>query len=76
MKVEIKEISTVKQEITIIIEADTALKDYQKSLQKFKKFVAIPGFRKGKAPLALIERTYADYAKQEFLDNSIDKYDG
>ncbi|MCD4819791.1 MAG: trigger factor [Candidatus Cloacimonetes bacterium] len=74
MKVEIKEISSVKQEITIIIEADIVLKDYQKSLQKFKKMVAIPGFRKGKAPLSLIERTYADYAKQEFLDNNIDKY--
>jgi len=74
MKVEINNISSVKQEIKIFIDADVALKEYQKSLQKFKKFVSIPGFRKGKAPLALIERTYADYAKQEFFDQNIDKY--
>ena len=71
MKIEIKDISQVEKEMKITIEAEQATKDYYKILNKMKKYVAIPGFRKGKSPTALIERNYADYIKEEFYNQII-----
>jgi trigger factor len=74
MKTEIKEISPCERELTITVEADKALQDYNKVLRNFKNLVAVPGFRKGKAPLSLVERNYGSYAKEEFYNKSIGEY--
>jgi trigger factor len=74
VKVEIKDISQVLKEMKIIIDPEQATKDYYKVLNKIKHHVAIPGFRKGKSPIAMIERTYADYIKEEFFNQNIGEY--
>ncbi|MDO9578789.1 MAG: trigger factor [Candidatus Cloacimonadales bacterium] len=74
MKVDIKDISQCVKELTITIEATEALQDYHKTLSKFKNFVAIPGFRKGKAPLTMIERTYGDKVKEEYFNQKLNDY--
>jgi len=74
VKVEIKDISQCVKEMTITVEADEALKDYSKALSKFKNYVAIPGFRKGKAPLSMIERSYGDHVKEEYYNQKMGEY--
>jgi len=74
VKVEIKDISQVQKEMVITIEVEQAAKDYNMILNKVKKHVSLPGFRKGKTPLALIERNYADYIKEEFYNQKIGEY--
>jgi trigger factor len=74
MKTEIKEISPCERELTITVEAYKALQDYKKVLRNFKNLVSVPGFRKGKAPLSLVERNYGSYAKEEFYNKSIGEY--
>lgn len=74
MKVDVKDISQCVKELTITIEANEAIKDYNKTLAKFKNFVVIPGFRKGKAPLSMIERSYGDHVKEEYYNKKIRDY--
>ena len=44
--------------LTVEVDADVFAKAYEQSYQKNKNRVQIQGFRKGKAPLALIEKVY------------------
>jgi trigger factor len=74
VKIKIKEISQCVQEMTLTIEAQKATQDYKKVLNKFKNYVAIPGFRKGKAPVSMIERMYGDMAKEEFYNQKLGEY--
>ena len=75
MKVEVKEISQVVKELTLTVEAEKVNKDYQKALKKVSKMAPpIPGFRKGKAPLSAVERTYGEYVKEELYKDGVNKY--
>src|SRR6056297_2386204 len=74
VKHEVKEISQTVKELKITIEAKEAQADYREVLAKFKKYVQIPGFRKGKAPISKVEKMYGDYAKEQFYDDKLGKY--
>ena len=74
MKTEIKKIDPCVRELIITIEADEVLHDYNSNLNQLKKNIVIPGFRKGKAPISMIERTYGDHLKDEFLNDKIKNY--
>ncbi len=74
MKKEIKEISQCVREITLTVEADRALEDYKKVLRRYKNLAAVPGFRKGKAPLAMLEKLYGEVIKSEFLRQQVGEY--
>ncbi len=75
MKVEVKEISQVIRELTLTVEAEKVNKDYQKALKKVSKMAPpIPGFRKGKAPLSAVEKSYGEYVKEELYKDGVDKY--
>lgn len=75
MKIEIKEISQVVRELTLTVEADVVMKEYNKALKKVSKMAPpIAGFRKGKAPLSAIEKNYGEYVKDELYRDGVDKY--
>ena len=74
MKIEVKNTEKCWQEMTIIIPAEEAEKEYRKVVNSFKNKVNIPGFRKGKAPLSVMERTYGEYFKEEFLQKAAEKF--
>ena len=76
MQVDIKQIDPVTKEITITVEASKAQADYQKYLAKSAKRIQIPGFRKGKAPLARVEREYKESIVASFLEDATDDYFG
>lgn len=65
-KVEQLEKSLVK--LTIEVPADKFEQGMQKAYHKMKSQIAMPGFRKGKAPRALIEKTYGEAI---FYDDAI-----
>ncbi len=72
MQVEIKKINAVNKEITLVVEAERAMKMYQKYLSRASREVAVPGFRKGKAPLSMVERMYADRVMDLFYKEMVD----
>ncbi|MBN1949502.1 MAG: trigger factor [Candidatus Cloacimonetes bacterium] len=74
MKSEIKEISQCEREIIITVDAEQASKDYYQILNKVKNHISLPGFRKGKAPLNLLEKNFGDYLKEEFFNKQIGNY--
>ncbi|MCF7858174.1 MAG: trigger factor [Candidatus Cloacimonetes bacterium] len=74
MKTSIKEISQCVRELTITIDSNTALADYKKVVNQFKNYVAIPGFRKGKAPVSIIENSFGPQIKEEFYNQKLGDY--
>ncbi len=65
MEKEIKQITSCEHEITITVPAEEAMQEYKKMLGQFRKYAVVPGFRKGKAPLSMVESLYGDRAKEE-----------
>ena len=74
MKHELKEISQTIRELKITIDANGALADYKRVLNEFKKYVAIPGFRKGKAPVSKVEKMYGEHAIEQFYNDKLNDY--
>lgn len=74
MQVDIKQIDPVTKELTITVEANQAQEEYRKYLAKSARRIQIPGFRKGKAPLARVEREYKDSIVASFMEDATDKY--
>ena len=74
MKIKINDITQCEKELVLTIDAKDASADYNSVLAKFKNYVTIPGFRKGKAPLGKVERMYGDHAKEEFYNQKIGDY--
>ena len=62
-------IDTNVYELEIEIEGAKFKETVQKVFNQKKKSISVPGFRKGKAPLSLIEKTYG---KDVFYDDAID----
>lgn len=60
--------------MTLIIDAETAQNDYQQILNKMRPYTVVQGFRKGKAPLAKIEKIYGPQIKEEFYNQKIGDY--
>eukprot|EP01156_Anaeramoeba_ignava_P006018 Anaeramoba_ignava/a347514_13.p2 GENE.a347514_13~~a347514_13.p2 ORF type:complete len:418 (+),score=94.54 a347514_13:1771-3024(+) len=60
--------------MTITVPAETAEKDYVKVLKDFRKYAAVPGFRKGKAPMSMVEKLYGAHAKEEFIKSKLPEY--
>lgn len=77
MQVEFKDLNAVTREISITVEAERVEKAYQKYLAKAARDVEVPGFRKGKAPLQMIERLHGerikDYFEKDFIDEVFDE---
>jgi trigger factor len=59
------------KELKIEIEKNKILENEDKVALKFQKFVEIPGFRKGKAPISLIKQKYSSAIKEEALKSVI-----
>jgi len=69
MNLDVREISQCKRELIFTLEDLLAKKEYQKALIKYKNFVEIKGFRKGKAPLSLVQQKYGEAIKRQFMDD-------
>lgn len=66
----IKDIETNKKECEILIKADVLAEETTKVYKKNAAKIAIPGFRKGKAPRNIIEKMYGKGVfEEEAIDN-------
>ncbi|MCD4828047.1 MAG: trigger factor [Candidatus Cloacimonetes bacterium] len=74
MKTEIKEISQCVRDLVITVDADRAKQDYSGILRSLRPMAMVPGFRKGKAPLPMIENMYGEHAREEFFRQKLAVY--
>jgi len=56
---DIKALSTCRKELNIVMDKEEMEPLREQEIRRVQKDVQIPGFRKGKAPLNLVKRNYA-----------------
>lgn len=66
-----KKLENARIELEIEVPAERVEIEYKAAFDKIKKTAKVDGFRKGKAPVELVERKYAEYADQEVIENLV-----
>ena len=74
MKLEVTELGPVKRALKIEIPEDEVNKQFAQSYAELNKQVRIPGFRPGKAPLALLEKRYAKEVEEDVVRRLVPDY--
>lgn len=74
MKVSVKNTGTCRQTIKIEVPAETIATERAELLNYYAKGVAMPGFRKGHAPKALVEKKFAKDMAADLKDRVVPKF--
>ncbi len=76
MKMEVTELGPMKRALKIEVPADEVTQRLAKAYVELNRQVNIPGFRPGKAPVALLEKRYAKTVEEDVIRNLVpDFYD-
>jgi len=76
VKVELKELSAIEREMEFELEWKDIEKDYAKFAKKFAKDITLPGFRKGMAPVSLLEKKFGGQIEYDFINEMFGEYYG
>lgn len=76
MKMEITELGPMKRALKIEVPADEVSQQFSRAYLELNRQVQIPGFRPGKAPIALLEKRYAKTVEEDVIRKLVpDFYD-
>lgn len=71
MKMEVTELGPMKRALKIEVPADEVTQRFARAYVELNRQVNIPGFRPGKAPLALLEKRYAKAVEEDVIRNIV-----
>ncbi len=71
MKVETKKTGTWQHTLTIELPADELEQRLDEVARRIQRRVQMPGFRKGKTPLAMVRQNFAEAIEQDFLETHL-----
>ena len=71
MKLEVTELGPVKRAIKIEVPEDVVNQEFDRVYTDLKRQVRVPGFRPGKAPVAMLEKRYAKAAEQDVIQRLV-----
>ncbi|MCD6233995.1 MAG: trigger factor [Candidatus Marinimicrobia bacterium] len=74
MKTDVKELSPSKRELVIEVPWEELETLYTAFLKKFRSRIRMPGFRKGKVPMSIVERQYGSHAELEFVKDHFNMF--
>src|SRR3990172_3421983 len=74
MKVDIEEVSKIKRIFKIEVPSDIVSKEYSDAYDNVRKNAKVPGFRKGKLPLNVIERRFKEEIEAENIKRLVPDY--
>jgi trigger factor len=74
LRVEVNSLNSCKKEVRIEVAAEDLKGDYNSVCNKYRTNTRVPGFRPGKAPLAVIMARCKDSIKEDFLETALQKY--
>ena len=74
MKLEVTELGPVKRALKIEVPEDAVNSAFQQVYSQLKRQVRLPGFRPGKAPVALLEQRYAREVAQDVVQRLVPDY--
>ena len=69
----IKELENSSVALTVTVTADTIENDYKVALQKYASSIQLKGFRKGKAPISVLEGKFGKAIREESTFNTIEE---
>jgi trigger factor len=76
MKLEVTELGPVKRAFKIEVPPDEVNRHFTQAYAELSRQVHVPGFRPGKAPLALLEQRYAKTIEEDLVRRLIPDYYG
>ena len=65
MEVSVDDAGSLTKKVTVVVPADTVSKKLDNAYRKLKADVSIRGFRKGKVPLKVLEKSHGEQVKAE-----------
>jgi trigger factor len=65
MEVSVEDAGALTKKVTVVVPADTVSKRLDSAYRKLKSDVSIKGFRKGKVPLKVLEKSHGEQVKAE-----------
>ena len=74
MKMEMTELGPMKRALKIEVPADEVTQRFSRAYVELNRQVRIPGFRPGKAPLAILEKRYAKAIEEDVIRSLIPDY--
>lgn len=74
MKMEVTELGPMKRALKIEVPAEDVNKRFAKAYTELNRQVQIPGFRPGKAPIALLEKRYARAVEEDVIRSLVPDY--
>lgn len=74
MKMEMTELGPMKRALKIEVPADEVTQRFSQAYVELNRQVHVPGFRPGKAPLAILEKRYAKTVEENVLRSLIPDY--
>jgi trigger factor len=76
MKMEVTELGPMKRALKIEVPADEVTQRFSRAYVELNRQVRIPGFRPGRAPLAILEKRYAKAVEEDVIRSLVpDFYD-
>jgi trigger factor len=73
VQITIKELEAAKVEMTVVIPSAEVEKSVQGKLKEYGRKAQFKGFRKGKAPISLIQKVYGEQARGEALNDLLNR---
>ncbi len=74
MKVTISELNSVKRGMEVEIPPEVVATEMEKAYETYRRGARIPGFRKGKIPLAVVKQRFGKQVEGEVLSDLIEEY--
>jgi trigger factor len=76
MKMEVTELGPMKRALKIEVPADEVTQQFSRAYLELSRQVQIPGFRPGKAPLAMLEKRYAKTVEEDVIRKLVPDFYG
>ena len=73
MNIEIKDVSEVRKNLVVSLDANEVAAEHKASLAEFSKAARLPGFRPGKAPAHLVQKRHAKEIDEDFKQRVVTK---
>ena len=74
MDINLKEINSYTQEMTVSLEWDELSNDFNQFIIKFGKQIKMPGFRPGKVPRPVLVKQFLPLIESQFVEDNVQKY--
>lgn len=74
MEINVKEINSYTQEMTVGLEWKELSDDFNKFIGKFGKQIKMPGFRPGKVPRSVLIKQFLPLIESQFVEDNVQKY--